>query len=75
MYTVLTNLLKVTDQRLIIAVPYEHGTPEAIYGHEQIFSQAKLEAVGRWCVQQWNGKGRMWYEECADGLLVIERLK
>lgn len=73
MYIVLTNLLKVTDQRLIIAVPYEHGVPEIAYGHEQLFSQAKLEAVGRWCIQQWNGKGRMWYEECADGLLVVER--
>ena len=75
MYTVLTNLLKVTGQRLIIAVPYEHGVPEIAYGHEQLFSQTKLEAIGRWCVQQWNGKGRMWYEDSADGLLVVERSK
>jgi len=73
MYQVLAKLLHVTAHRLIIAVPYEQGVPEAIYGHEQIFSQAKLEAVGHWCIQQWNGKGTMWYEACADGLLVVER--
>ncbi len=72
MYTVLTNLLAVTAKRLIIAVPYEK-TAEAVYGHEQLFSQAKLEAIGHWCIQQWDGKGTMWYENCADGLLVIER--
>ncbi len=75
MYSVLTNLLALTGQRLIIAVPYEHGTPETVYGHEQLFSQAKLEAIGRWCIEQWEGKGSMWYEDCADGLLVIERLR
>ncbi|GAC1458316.1 MAG: hypothetical protein PVS3B3_08590 [Ktedonobacteraceae bacterium] len=75
MYTVLTNLLAMTSQRLIIAVPYEHGKPERVYGHEQIFSQAKLEEVGRWCLQQWNGEGTTRYENCADGLLVIERIK
>jgi len=73
MYTVLTNLLAVTGQRLIIAVPYEHRIPETAYDHEQLFSQAKLEAVGRWCLQQWHGEGTMWYENCADGLLVLER--
>ena len=73
MYTVLSNLLMVTGQRLIIAVPYEHGTPEMAYGHEQLFSQIKLETIGRWCIEQWDGKGTMQYEDCADGLLVIER--
>lgn len=73
MYTALANLLVITGQRLIIAVPYEHGTPEAAYGHQQLFSQTKFEEVGRWCLQQWNGKGTMWYEDSADGLLVIER--
>ena len=73
MYTVLTNLLAVTRQRLIVAVPYEHGKAETVYGHEQIFSQPKLEDIGRWCLQQLNGEGTMWYEDCADGLLVIER--
>ncbi len=72
MYTVLTNLLAVTRQRLIIAVPYEHGKAETVYGHRQIFSQAKLEATGFWCLEQLQGKGTMWYEDCADGLLVIE---
>ena len=75
MYTVLANLLAVTRRRLLIAVPYEHGTPETAYGHEQLFSQAKLEEVGRWCLQQWDGAGTMWYEDCADGLIVIERVK
>jgi SAM-dependent methyltransferase len=73
MYRVLTNLLQVTSQRLILAVPYEPGEPESAYGHEQIFSPAKLEAVGEWCVQQLGGRGRISYEECAGGLLLIER--
>lgn len=74
MYTVLTNLLAVTAQRLIIAVPYEK-TAETVYGHEQLFSRAKLEAIGRWCIRQWDEKGMMKYEDSADGLLVIERAK
>jgi protein-L-isoaspartate O-methyltransferase len=75
MYTVLTNLLAITGQRLIIAVPYEYGTPEKAYGHEQLFSREKLEAVGRWCLQQWHKQGTMRYEDCADGLLVLERTR
>jgi 2-polyprenyl-3-methyl-5-hydroxy-6-metoxy-1,4-benzoquinol methylase len=75
MYRVLAHLLAITGQRLIIAVPYEHETPEIIYGHEQLFSQTKLEAVGQWCLQQWNGKGTMHYEDSADGLLIVERTK
>jgi len=74
MYRVLKNLLKVTTRRLILAVPYEQGEPEILYGHEQLFSRPKLEAVGQWCLQQWEGASRMWYEECEGGLLVIERL-
>ena len=73
MYRVLTNLLQVTTQRLIIAVPYEPGEPESAYGHEQLFSPAKLEDVGEWCVQQLGGHARMSYEECAGGFLLIER--
>ena len=73
MYVVLKNLLRVTIQRLIIAVPYEQDIPEAIYGHKQLFSRAKLEAVGHWCLQQWSGEGTVWYEKSADGLLVIQR--
>jgi SAM-dependent methyltransferase len=73
MYLVLTNLLKVTAQRLILAVPYEHEEPELAYGHEQIFSRGKLESVGGWCLEQLGGAGRMWCEDCVGGLLLIER--
>jgi SAM-dependent methyltransferase len=73
MYRVLTNLLKVASRRLILAVPFESGEPESAYGHEQLFSHTKLEGVARWCIQQLAGDGRMWYEDCAGGLLVIER--
>ena len=73
MYRVLKNLLKVTARRLILAVPYEQGEPEILYGHKQLFSRSRLEAVGHWCLQQWNGEGRMWCEECEGGLLIVER--
>ncbi len=73
MYGALHNLLRVTSQRLILAVPYEPDEPEIAYGHEQVFSRAKLEGVGEWCVQQLGGQGRFSYEECAGGLLLIER--
>ncbi len=73
MYCALTNLLKVTAQRLILAVPYEPGEPESAYGHEQLFSRAKLEAVGAWCLQQLGGLGSVSYEDCAGGMLVLER--
>jgi SAM-dependent methyltransferase len=72
MYHVLTNLLKVTEQRLIIAVPYEPGEPEAAYGHEQLFTRSRLEALGRWCLAQ-SGGGQATCEDCAGGLLLIER--
>ncbi len=73
MYRVLANLLKVTTHRLILAVPYEQGTPEVAYEHKQLFSRAKLEAVGAWCIQWLQGAGRVWYEDLAGGLLLIER--
>ncbi len=73
MYRVLRNLLRVTTRRLILAVPYEQGEPEILYGHEQLFSRSKLEAVGQWCLQQWEGASRMWCEECEGGLLLVER--
>jgi hypothetical protein len=38
-----------------------------------VFTPAKLEAVGQWCVQQLEGQGRIWLEECVGGLLLIER--
>jgi len=72
MYRVLTNLLQVTSRRLLIGVPYEPGEPESAYGHEQLFTPDKLEAVGRWCLEQWQG-GNMQCEECAGGLLILDR--
>jgi SAM-dependent methyltransferase len=74
MYLVLTNLLQLTSHRLIIAVPYELGEPEVAYGHAQLVTPEKLEAVGQWCLEQLDGRGRIAYEECAGGLLVIERV-
>jgi 2-polyprenyl-3-methyl-5-hydroxy-6-metoxy-1,4-benzoquinol methylase len=73
MYRVLTNLLQITSQRLLLAVPYEPGEPEIAYGHKQLFSREKLEAAGMWCLQQLEGPGRIAYEDCAGGLLLIER--
>ena len=74
MYRVLTNLLQITSQQLIIAVPYESGEPEIAYGHNQLFSRDKLAEVGRWCLRHSGGQVRISYEECAGGLLLIERL-
>lgn len=73
-YLVLANLLAVTAQRLIVAVPYEEGEPEQVYGHLQLFSQSKLKVVGEWCIKQLAGAARMQYEDCVDGLLIIERV-
>ena len=73
MYRVLNNLLQVTTQRLILAVPYEQGEPEVAYAHVQNFSRPKLEEVGAWCVQQLQGKAAIWYEDFIGGLLLIER--
>jgi len=72
MYRVLTNLLPVVSRRLLIGVPYEPGEPELAYGHEQLFTSDKLEVVGRWCLDQWQG-GKMQCEECAGGLLILDR--
>jgi SAM-dependent methyltransferase len=73
MYRALLNLLRVTSQRLIIAVPYEDEKPEVVYGHEQLFNRAKLEALGDWCLQHLEGPGRIAVEDCAGGLLLVER--
>lgn len=74
MYRILENLLKVTIHHLILAVPYEE-TPTNAYDHLQCFSHAKLENVGRWCIEQMNGAGRIWCEDQAGGgLLLIERM-
>lgn len=72
MYRVLTNLLHVTKQRLILLVPYEQEL-EMLYEHKQLFTREKIEEVGRWCLQQWGGKSRMWCEDCDGGLLLLER--
>ncbi len=72
MYHVLANLLKVTGQRLIIAVPYEPAEPEAAYGHEQLFTRSKLEELGHWCLAQL-GAGQFTCEDCAGGLLLIDK--
>jgi len=72
MYHVLANLLKVTGQRLIIAVPYEPAEPEAAYGHEQLFTRSKLEELGHWCLDQL-GAGQFTCEDCAGGLLLIDK--
>jgi SAM-dependent methyltransferase len=73
MYRVLINLLQITSQRLLLAVPYESGEPEIAYGHQQLFSRDKLETVGMWCLRQLEGRARIAYEDCAGGLLLIER--
>lgn len=72
MYGVLRNLLQVTAHRLILAVPYEEELTAA-YDHRQCFSRAKLEAVGAWCIEQLQGKARLWCEDLCGGLLLIER--
>lgn len=72
MYGVLTNLLKITEQRLVVIVPYE-TEPELIYGHKQLFSPEKLQTIGEWCIQRLGGKARIWIEECVGGLLLIQR--
>lgn len=74
MYCALTNLLKVTAQRLILAVPYELDAPEWVYGHKQLFTRGKLESIGKWCIQQLEGGGRIWCEDCVGGLLLVERI-
>jgi SAM-dependent methyltransferase len=72
---VLEHLLAATRRRLIVAVPYEEQ-PEPVYGHQRVFTPAHLEELGRRCLERWGlGErgGRYWCEECAGGLLVVER--
>ncbi|HLJ35962.1 MAG TPA: class I SAM-dependent methyltransferase [Ktedonobacteraceae bacterium] len=73
MYRALSNLLKVTSRRLIIAVPYEDEKPEIVYGHEQLFNRAKLEAIGNWCFHHLDSPGSISVEDCVGGLLLVER--
>ncbi len=68
----LSNLLSVTRQRLIIAVPYEQQA-EVAYGHQQVFSREKLEKWGKWCVEQMSGRGRSFCEDVMGGILTVER--
>lgn len=70
--TALDHLLKVTNKRLLIAVPYEEAA-QTLYNHQQIFTSEKLKYWGTWCVEQLKGKGRYWYEEVMGGMLIIER--
>jgi 2-polyprenyl-3-methyl-5-hydroxy-6-metoxy-1,4-benzoquinol methylase len=72
MYRVLANLLQVTVRRLILAVPFEPGTMEQAYGHQQLFTSSKLEAVGCWCLEQLGGRGGMRYEDCVGGMMVVD---
>ncbi len=74
MYRVLDNLLRVTAKRLLLGVPYEQE-PEGIYEHRQVFTRARLEAVGQWCLRQWGGAGTTECEDCAGGLLVLTRIQ
>ena len=75
MYLVLANLLSVTAHRLIVVVPYEEGDPSPEYDHKQLFTRAKLEAVGAWCIHHLEGAARTWYEAIprSAGLLLLER--
>lgn len=68
----LTHLLRVTNKRLLIAVPYEQ-TAQALYGHQQVFTPEKLDWWGKWCVEAIKGEGNYWCEDVMGGLLVIER--
>lgn len=73
MYYVLANLLKATTRRLIVAVPYEPGEAESAHGHEQLFTSAKLESIGQWCLGQCSDVSSMWCEDCAGGLLNVDK--
>jgi 2-polyprenyl-3-methyl-5-hydroxy-6-metoxy-1,4-benzoquinol methylase len=68
------QLLAVTSQRLIIAVPYEQQATAA-YGHEQVFTPEILASWGQRCVHWLGGNAGFWCEEVAGGLLVIDREK
>jgi hypothetical protein len=69
---VFKNLLKVTDQRLIIAVPYEQQATMA-YGHQVVFTSEKLDSWGNWCVENLQGRGSYWCEEVMGGMLIVDK--
>jgi SAM-dependent methyltransferase len=73
MYRAIAHLWQVTAQRLLIAVPYEDGVPETVYGHRQLFTRAKLEEVGKWCERHLEQVEQTACEDCSGGLLCVER--
>lgn len=73
MYRVLPHLLKVTKRRLIVAVPYEPGEAESAYGHQQLFTSAKLKNIGQWCVDNCGDVNSVLSEDSIGGLLVIDK--
>jgi 2-polyprenyl-3-methyl-5-hydroxy-6-metoxy-1,4-benzoquinol methylase len=73
MYVALFNLLKLTLRRLIIAVPYEAHEPEDAYGHKQLFTPARLEAIGSWCREQSSEIIMYSREDVIGGLLVLDK--
>lgn len=62
----LANLWRLTAQRLIISVPLE-ATPDPRYGHQQVFDQERLLALG----QELGGQTR--YFELHGGWLIVDR--
>ncbi|MBE3566980.1 MAG: class I SAM-dependent methyltransferase [Thermogemmatispora sp.] len=68
----LDQLLQVTRRRLLIVVPYEEQA-QICYGHRQVFSTAKLQFWGQWCLEQLEGRATYWCEDLLGGLLVVER--
>jgi hypothetical protein len=62
----LTQLWQLTGQRLIIAVPLEE-TPDARFGHRQVFNRQRLQALGKQL------GGHYDYFEYHGGWLVIDR--
>lgn len=73
MYQALSHLWRVTRQRLLVAVPYEEGVPEAIYGHQQCFTPQRLAQIGQWAYQHLEEVNTIRYETCVGGLMLIER--
>jgi len=61
------NLWRLTGQRLIVAVPFEE-TPDARFGHQQVFDQQRLEALGEML------EGRSRFFEYHGGWLVVDRI-
>ncbi|HZU17026.1 MAG TPA: class I SAM-dependent methyltransferase [Candidatus Dormibacteraeota bacterium] len=69
--TATANLLGAARKRLILVVPYEKEL-QPLYGHQQVFTGERLEALGGWCVDHLRAAG-FWIEEVQGGGLVIEQ--